>query len=61
MHPNPRLTIGKSSFNVLWAVSDSFCSAHRIGQDKEVYVKRLVVEGTIEERYVSRLRDALFD
>lgn len=25
---------------------------HRIGQEKEVFVKRLVVEDTIEERYV---------
>jgi len=33
------------------AVAISELRCHRIGQEKEVHVKRLVVEDTIEDRY----------
>ena len=32
--------------------SQAYDRAHRLGQEKEVFVKRLVVRDTIEERYV---------
>ena len=33
--------------------SQAYDRVHRLGQEKEVFVKRLVVRDTIEERYVS--------
>lgn len=34
------------------AEAQAYDRCHRIGQEKEVFVKRLVVEDTIEDRYV---------
>ena len=35
--------------------SQAYDRVHRLGQEKEVYVKRLVIRNSIEERYVSQL------
>lgn len=35
------------------AESQAYDRVHRLGQEKEVFVKRLVVSNTIEERYVA--------
>lgn len=35
------------------AESQAYDRVHRLGQEKEVFVKRLVVRNTIEERYVA--------
>ena len=34
--------------------------AHRIGQKKQVYVYRLISQGTVEEKIVERARKKLF-
>jgi len=43
----------KFSMNLSWnyaAESQAYDRVHRLGQEKDVFVKRLVVENTIEER-----------
>lgn len=44
-----------SSMDLSWnyaAEAQAYDRCHRIGQEKEVFVKRLVVENTIEDRCV---------
>ena len=46
------------SMDLSWnyaAESQAYDRVHRLGQEKNVFVKRLVVRNTIEERYKSSL------
>lgn len=46
-----------NSLDLSWnyaSESQAYDRVHRLGQEKEVVVKRLVVNNTLEERYVSR-------
>ena len=48
--------LNDASLDLSWnyaSESQAYDRVHRLGQDKDVFVKRLVVRNTIEERWVS--------
>ena len=50
-----RPNINCDSLDLSWnyaSESQAYDRVHRLGQEKEVFVKRLVVNDTLEERYV---------
>ena len=52
------LTYVDYSLDLSWnyaSESQAYDRVHRLGQEKEVFVKRLVVNDTLEERYVARV------
>ena len=59
LNPRARIDVNAYSMDLSWnfaAESQAYDRVHRLGQEKDVFVKRLVVEETIEERML-RLQD----
>lgn len=59
MNPQAVIDVNAYSMDLSWnfaAESQAYDRVHRLGQEKDVFVKRLVVEETIEERML-RLQD----